>query len=100
MNLGFSFGECGLLKISYCDIRNTVRLALAHQWLLGIIKKYMWGGFFKLLGSVDGVRWFRRGDEQKRFAHRVVIPDVAANFAFVVYVDVHHVLHFDMLMLI
>jgi len=66
MNSGFSFGECGLLKMSYCDLRNTVRLAPAHQWLLGIIKKDMWGGFFKLLGPVAGVKWFRRCDERKK----------------------------------
>ena len=63
---GFSFGECGLLKMSYCDLINTVRLAPAHQWLLGIIKKDMWGGFFKLLGPVAGVKWFRRCDERKK----------------------------------
>jgi hypothetical protein len=66
MNSGFSFGECGLLKMSYCDLRNIVRLAPAHQWLLGIIKKDMWGGFFKLLGPVAGVKWFRRCDERKK----------------------------------
>ena len=54
------------LKMSYCDLRNTVRRAPAHQWLLGIIKKDMWGGFFKLLGPVAGVKWFRRCDERKK----------------------------------
>ena len=66
MNSGFSFGECGLLKILYYDLRNTVRLAPAHQWLLGIIKKDIWGGFYKLLGPVAGVQWFRRCDERKK----------------------------------
>ena len=47
---GFSFGNCNLLKLSYLDLRNFVRLPPAHQWLLGIIKKDMWGGFYKLLG--------------------------------------------------
>jgi hypothetical protein len=66
MNSGFSFGECGLLKMSCCDLRNTVRIAPARQWILGIIKKDMWGGFFKLLGPVAGVQWFRRCDERKK----------------------------------
>jgi len=65
MNSGFSLGEYGLLKLSYCDLRNTVRLAPAHQWPLGIIKKYMWGGFFNSLSLVAGVQWFRRCDERK-----------------------------------
>ena len=63
---GFSFGECGVLKLSYCDIRNMVRLAPAHQWILGIIKKDKWVGFYKLLGPVAGVQWFRRCDERKK----------------------------------
>jgi len=74
VNSGFSFGECGLLKLSYCDLRNTVRVAPAHQWLIGIIKKDMWGGFYKLLGLVAGVQLFRRCDERKRLAG-VAVPD-------------------------
>ena len=66
MHMGFSFGECGLLKMSYCDLRNTVRIAPAHQWLLGIIKKDMWGGFYKLLGPAAGLQWSRRCDERKK----------------------------------
>jgi hypothetical protein len=66
MNSSFSFGECGLLKLSYCDLKNTARITLAHQWLLGIIKKDMRGGFFKLLDLVAGVQWFRICDERKQ----------------------------------
>ena len=66
MNSGFSFGESGLLKLSYCDLRSTVSLALAHQWLPGIIQTNMRGGFFKLLGPVVDVHSFRRCDERKK----------------------------------
>ena len=62
---GFSFGNCNLLKLSYLDLRNFVRLPPAHQWLLGIIKKDMWGGFYKLLGPTVGTQWMRRCDERK-----------------------------------
>ena len=55
LNSGFSFDEFGLLLLSYFDLRNTVRLVPAHQCLLEIIKKDIWGGFFKLLGPVAGV---------------------------------------------
>ena len=69
---GFSFGKCNLLKLSYLDIRNFVRLPPAHQWLLGIIKKDMWGGFYKLLGPLVGTQWMRRCDERKKV--RIVGP--------------------------
>lgn len=69
---GFSFGKCNLLKLSYLDIRNFVRLPPAHQWLLGIIKKDMWGGFYKLLGPLAGTQWMRRCDERKKV--RIVGP--------------------------
>ena len=62
---GVSFDKCNLLKLSYFDIRNCVRLPPAHQWLLGIIKKDMWGGFYKLLGPLAGTQWLRRCDERK-----------------------------------
>jgi hypothetical protein len=61
----FSFGNCNLLKLSYLDLRNFVRLPPAHQRLLGIIKKYMWGSFYKLLGPTVGAQWMRRCDERK-----------------------------------
>jgi hypothetical protein len=62
----FSFGKCNLLKLSYLDIRNFIRLPPAHQWLLGIIKKEMWGGFYKLLGPLAGTQWLRRCVERKK----------------------------------
>ncbi len=62
---GFSFGNCNLLKLPYLDLRNFVRLPPAHQWLLGIIKKDIWGGFYKLLGPTVGTQWMRRCDERK-----------------------------------
>ncbi len=62
---GFSFGNCNLLKLSYLDLRNVVGLPLAHQWLLGIIIKDMWGGFYKLLGPTVGTQCMRRCDERK-----------------------------------
>ncbi len=62
---GFSFGNCNLLKLSYLDIRNFVRLPPVHQWLFGIITKDMWGGFYKLLGPTTGTQWMRRCDERK-----------------------------------
>ena len=63
---GFSFGKFNLLKLSYLNIRNFVRLPPAHQWLLGIIKKDKWGGFYKLLGPLVGTQWLRRCDKRKK----------------------------------
>jgi len=51
----FSFGKCNLLKLSYLDIRNLVRLPPAHQWLLGIIKKDMWSGFYNGPNSLNSL---------------------------------------------
>ena len=50
---GFSFGKCNLLKLSYLDIRNFVRLPPAHQWLLGIIKKSHVGRLLQTLGPTS-----------------------------------------------
>ena len=58
-SIGVSFGMFFFSKLSYLDIRNFVRLPLAHQWLLLIIKKDMWGGFDKLLGPLAGTQWLR-----------------------------------------
>ena len=35
----FSFGNCKLEDLKYCDLMNLVRIAPCHQFLLGIIKK-------------------------------------------------------------
>jgi hypothetical protein len=62
---GFSFGNCKLEDLKYCDLRNLVRTAPCHQFLLGIIKTDFFGGILTMLGSLSGAAWFRRHDERQ-----------------------------------
>ena len=62
---GFSFGNCKPEDLKYCDLRNLVRTAPCHKFLLGIIKKDFFGGILTMLGSLAGAAWFRRHDERQ-----------------------------------
>ena len=66
---GFSFGDCKFESLKYCDLRNLVRTAPCHQFLLGIIKKDYFGGLFTMFGPTAGAAWFRRHDERQQVSN-------------------------------
>ena len=51
---GAKSGDCWLTDIKYADMRNTVRAAVCHQKLLGLVKADFYPALYKWLGGIVG----------------------------------------------